>query len=59
LAAQVTLSEVYVQLTVNVTRQTTARRVAADLEYRRAGRQEGGTAVDERDADVAVIVACG
>jgi hypothetical protein len=30
-----------------------------DLEYRSAGRQESGAAVDEREADVAVIAACG
>jgi hypothetical protein len=48
--------EVDVQLAVGVAGQTAARRVAMDLEYRSAGRQEGGAAVNERDADVAVIV---
>src|SRR3981081_1700813 len=59
LAAQVTLSEVDVQPPVDIAGQTAPRRVAPDLEHRGAGWQERGAAVDERDSDVAVIVACG
>ena len=59
MAVQVTLSEVHAKPAAPVGRQTAARRVAADLEYRSAGRQESGAAVDERYIGMPVIVSCG
>lgn len=53
---QVTLSEVDAKLAVDVASQTAARRVAADLEYRSAGRKVGRAAADQRNIGVAVIV---